>query len=129
MTEQTRHRIMDSALRLFALHGYQGVSMRELAKNANVSLSVTYHYFSDKHILLKEVFKRTGSRLGVERSLLPVPPNAKDAMRARVRFQFAHAEEVVFVLKYYLHYRKDFEKLELGYLPSTAYLHIKEVLE
>ena len=120
---------MDSALRLFAQHGYQGVSMRELAKNANVSLSVTYHYFSDKNILLKEVFKRTGTRLGVERGLLPKTTTAKDALRARIIFQFAHAEEIVFVLKYYLQYRESFDKLELGYLPSNAYLHIKEVLE
>jgi hypothetical protein len=46
----------------------------------------------------------------------------------RIVFQFQHIEDVVFVLKYYLHFRPNFLKLDSGYLPSKAYLHIEEVL-
>lgn len=46
----------------------------------------------------------------------------------RIMHQFEHIESVVFVLKYYLHFRQEFDKNYSGYLPPQAYLHTQEVL-
>lgn len=129
MTAQTRQTILETSKRLFALNGYEGFSMRVLAKACDTGLSSIYHFFGDKDDLLKELFDDVNSRLGVERSMLPSETSASDMLLQRIRFQFEHIEDVVFVLKYYLHYRPDFLRLTSGYLPAKAYLHIEEVMQ
>lgn len=57
----TRSRILDAAARAIAVHGYHGMSMRELARAAGMSLSNLYNYFASKeeilHALQKEAFE------------------------------------------------------------------------
>jgi AcrR family transcriptional regulator len=128
MTVETRNIIIQEALKLFAQRGYEGFSMRTLASESNVNLSSIYHFFEDKDVLLKEIFDRVSSDLGRSRSKLPIDKTASKMLYSRIAFQFDHIEEVIFVLKYYLHFRKDFLKLDNGYIPTKAYLHIEEVL-
>jgi TetR/AcrR family transcriptional regulator len=40
--------ILREALALFAAHGYEGVSVRQIAAAAGVTLPLIYHYFPDK---------------------------------------------------------------------------------
>ncbi len=129
MAAQTRVTILNTAKRLMALHGYEGLSMRILATECQTGLSSIYHFFSDKDAVLKELFEATNTRLGIIRAGLPVQNNASAMLEQRIRFQFEHIEDVVFVLKYYLHFRPEFLRLDSGYIPSKAYLHIEEVLE
>ncbi len=125
----TKSRLLISAKNIFATNGYDGLSMRALSKSSGVNLSTIYHYFEDKDQLLGELFKLVGKELGDARQGLPVRTKASEAMRDRIAFQFDHIEDVVFVLKYYLHYRAHFSLTDRGYIPDKAYLHIKEVLE
>lgn len=57
----TRSRILEAAAAAIAAHGYHGMSMRELARSAGMSLSNLYNYFSSKeeilHALQKEAFE------------------------------------------------------------------------
>lgn len=129
MTAQTRNTITEIAKQLFAVHGYEGFSMRTLAKESGVGLSSIYHFFQDKDEILKEIFKKTNRELGVDRAQLPTSDSAGEMLLGRIQFQFEHIEDVIFVLKYYLHFRPDFLKLNSGYIPSKGYLHIEEVLE
>ena len=129
MSDAVRTNIMNHARRLFAERGSAGVSMRDLAHAAGVSPSVTYHYFKDKDILLRAVFDHDGTQLGVERAALPPQATAADSLRQRITFQFDHGEQITFILKYYMQYRSSFAKQAQGFVPHTAYLHIKEVLE
>ncbi len=129
MSSETREALFQQAKRIFASSGYDGLSMRTLGSEAGISPSVTYHYFKDKDVLLKQVFDQTNTALGVERKKLKKPSSTLSTLRQRIEFQFEHAEDVVFVLKYYLHYRNSFEKLDNGYVPAKAYLHIEEVLQ
>lgn len=46
--EQTRQRILDSALELFASKGYEGTTMRDIAAQAECSPGLAYRYFSGK---------------------------------------------------------------------------------
>lgn len=128
MTIHTKRTITSNAKKLFAVNGYEGFTMRTLAKESGVGLSSIYHFFGDKDVLLKFIFDESSKQLGLERSRLTNRRTASKMLYDRIVFQFAHIEEVVFVLKYYLHFRKQFMKLDSGYLPSKAYLHIDEVL-
>jgi AcrR family transcriptional regulator len=128
MPASTKDHIIKKATHLFALNGYEGFSMRTLADECGVGLSSLYHFFSDKDAILKAIFDRITKRLGKERALLRDDLSATEMLKDRVRFQFEHIEEVVFVLKYYLHFRNDYEKGEFGYLPPKAHLHIDEVV-
>jgi AcrR family transcriptional regulator len=46
--EETRGRILDAASQLFARHGYEGASVRQIASAAGVSLGMIRHYFGSK---------------------------------------------------------------------------------
>ena len=125
---QTITAIRNTAQHLYAAEGYEGLSMRTLAAASGVGLSSIYHFFADKDVLLKDIFDRINTMLGDERRRLRSRPTAELMLKDRIAFQFKYMEEVVFVLKYYLHYRQDFMRLPTKILPPKAYLHIEEVL-
>ena len=129
MALNTRNTIIKSSKHLYALNGYEGFSMRLLATECGVGLSSIYHFFKDKDELLEEIFNNTNRQLGIDRQKLPLLDSADQMLLQRIKFQFDHIEDVVFVLKYYLHFRPSFLKLDSGYLPTKGYLHIEEVLE
>ncbi len=129
MSDAVKQNLIDHTRRIFAERGNSGLSMRDLAAAAGVAPSVTYHYFKDKDVLLKAVFDHDAKLLGAERAALPQLPTAADSLRQRINFQFDHAEYVTFILKYYMEYRHTFAKQPAGFVPPTAYLHIREVLE
>lgn len=52
-----RARILDSAARAFAAHGYRASSLRDIAKDAGCSLTLLDHYFGGKGMLLEAVIK------------------------------------------------------------------------
>lgn len=54
--EPRKAKIMDAALELFAKKGYAQTSVDSIAKKANVSKGLIYHYFSGKQELLKSIF-------------------------------------------------------------------------
>lgn len=129
MSSDTHQHILDSAQYIFARSGYDGLSMRALAKEVGISLSVIYHHFPDKDVLLRTIFDQTNTELGQLRAKLPQVTTLSDSLSQRLKFQFDHIEEVVFVLKYYLHYRADFTKNPTGWVPEKTSLHIEEALE
>lgn len=56
--ERTRDRILRTAERLFAAHGYNGVSVRDLAAAAKVNIASIGYHFESKDGLLSEVYRR-----------------------------------------------------------------------
>lgn len=128
MTAATKIIILNKSKHLFAQHGYEGFSIRILSKESGVGLSSIYHFFEDKDQILAELFKQVGKELGQKRQALPARKSAVAMLKDRINFQFTNIEDVVFVLKYYLHFRPQFLRLDSGYIPSKAYLHIDEVL-
>lgn len=53
-----KERILDAAERLFSESGVEGVSFRDLAGAADVSLSAIHYHFGSKHVVLEEIFAR-----------------------------------------------------------------------
>lgn len=54
--EESRKRIVTTALQLFAEHGYARTSTRQIAKEAQVNISAIAYYFGDKAGLYRVVF-------------------------------------------------------------------------
>jgi AcrR family transcriptional regulator len=57
-SDKTRERILTVAERLFARHGFNGVSMRDLAAAAKVPLALVSYHFGPKKALYRAVFAR-----------------------------------------------------------------------
>jgi AcrR family transcriptional regulator len=55
---ETTARLLDTAERLFAEHGYDGVGMRALAEEAGVNLGATTYHYGSKERLYLETFMR-----------------------------------------------------------------------
>jgi AcrR family transcriptional regulator len=64
---ETREKLVIAAENLFALHGYQGVSVRAIAAAAGVNWSLLGYYFRGKEGLLFEVYRRHCNALNAER--------------------------------------------------------------
>lgn len=59
LRDATRTRILDGALRAFARNGYEGASVRLIAKEADVALGLLYSHFTGKEDLLRAIFSRS----------------------------------------------------------------------
>jgi AcrR family transcriptional regulator len=68
--EDTRLRILRTALQVFAAEGYEGASTRTLAQRANVNLPALQYYFGNKEGLYRAVIDHIGD--SVERRVAPV---------------------------------------------------------
>ena len=55
--------ILDTAEAMFAQHGYNGVTLSEVALAANVHAALMRYYFGDKEHLFKAVFRRRGAEI------------------------------------------------------------------
>ncbi|AOE86805.1 TetR/AcrR family transcriptional regulator [Pseudomonas sp. TCU-HL1] len=51
----SRQRILEVSTRLFAKHGFDGVSMRNIATESDITLPAIYHHFGNKEELFKAV--------------------------------------------------------------------------
>src|SRR6478609_4747306 len=53
----TRQRIQDVALKLFAEQGYEKTSLREIAEHLDVTKAALYYHFKTKEDILKSLFQ------------------------------------------------------------------------
>ncbi len=63
--ESAKDRLLEAAIKIFALHGYEGASTRLLAKEAGVNISAIMYYFTDKDGLYKESMKHLANMMQV----------------------------------------------------------------
>src|SRR5215813_2032408 len=56
--ETRRNQLLDIALALFAERGFENVSIKDLAAEADVASGLIYHYFRNKDELLVAMFRR-----------------------------------------------------------------------
>ncbi len=57
--EESRRRILECALKLFANHGLERTTVRQIAKEANANVSAISYYFGDKNGLYRAVYTET----------------------------------------------------------------------
>lgn len=65
-----RKHILETALKLFARHGFDGTSTKQIAQAAGVAEGLIFHYFPSKDDLLNAVFETRHSFFGELQSLL-----------------------------------------------------------
>jgi AcrR family transcriptional regulator len=65
-----REHILETALKLFARHGFDGTSTKQIAQAAGIAEGLIFHYFPSKDDLLNAVFETRHSYFGEFRSLL-----------------------------------------------------------
>ena len=58
--EERRQMILEAARPLFAMNGFKGTSVREIAKAANVSEALLYKHFVSKQEIYNEILKYAG---------------------------------------------------------------------
>lgn len=66
----TKAAVFNAAERLFALYGFQNVSVRDITAEAGVNLASVNYHFGSKDALLFEIFRRRTSELNRERARL-----------------------------------------------------------
>lgn len=59
----TRVKLLDAAERLFAEHGYDGTSLRDIATRANLHLALSTYHFGTKERLFEEVIQRRATEI------------------------------------------------------------------
>ena len=93
MSSDTRDQILDTAERLFAEFGIDGVSIRTITAEARVNLAAIHYHFGSKEALVREVFVRRIDPLNRERLRLlddllersrPKPPGLEQLVRILV---------------------------------------------
>jgi AcrR family transcriptional regulator len=88
--------ILNAALAAFGEKGFNGASMRDVARGAGTSLSNLYNYFPSKSGLLAEVLRRANDELyarvrqAVADAGDAAGPRLRDAVRAYVGFVVDH---------------------------------------
>lgn len=58
-----RTRLMHTAIRLFANHGYDAVGVQQIVEEAGVTKPTLYHYFTSKQRLVEVIFQEEGALL------------------------------------------------------------------
>lgn len=79
--------ILNAALNAFGAKGFNGASMRDVAKGAGTSLSNLYNYFPSKSQLLAEVLRHANDELyaRIRRAVENAGDDASSRMREAVR--------------------------------------------
>ena len=86
-----KERILDAAERLFARHGFYGVSVRDITDAAQVDVALVNYHFGSKRELFAAVFQRRAEMLNperlarleeVRRAALPGVPTLEDIINS-----------------------------------------------
>jgi AcrR family transcriptional regulator len=80
--EETRAKILDTALRLFRERGFETTTMREVASEAGVATGAAYYYFRSKEELVMAFYLRTAEQ---ERDAFAEALAATKDLRKRIR--------------------------------------------
>jgi len=95
----TRERLVEAALQVFAAHGFEGATTREIARRADVALAALPYHFTTKEALWKAAADRIFGQLGEAFRLrlaglegVDTPTRLRLLLRDFVRFQAAHPE-------------------------------------
>src|ERR687890_1158931 len=81
----TKAAVFNAAERLFALHGFQNVSVRDITADAGVNLASVNYHFGSKDALLFEIFRRRTAELNRERARMLHEAAAQHGGRPPVR--------------------------------------------
>jgi AcrR family transcriptional regulator len=84
VADAPRQRILDAALELLAEHGYEGMSLQQVADRVALHKSSLFHHFKSKEELAREVFTDVAEQLlkRIEPILAEDPPRFESLLLA-----------------------------------------------
>lgn len=96
--EQRKQLIIFKALELFSRKGYSDTKIGDIAKAANMSVGLMFHYFESKEQLYEELV-----RMGAEGTKIPLDMNFEDPLDyfsgfLKMLFQYAKEQPWVFYM-------------------------------
>jgi AcrR family transcriptional regulator len=92
---ETRRRLLEAAVALFAEHGLHGVTSAQIARRAGVATGTFYLHFADKEALFREIaFAALADlRARQERASAGLAPGSREYLRVRTEELIAFAAE------------------------------------
>ncbi|MEA2195488.1 MAG: hypothetical protein QOG42_1922 [Solirubrobacteraceae bacterium] len=75
--DERREQLLARATELFAEHGYEGLSMSQLAREAQISKALLYHYFPSKRRLFEAALEEGAAELRERTEPDPARPPAE----------------------------------------------------
>ena len=86
LAHKTMTRFLNAAEEVFGRHGYEGTTIRAIAKRARVNLGTLQHYWGSKRALFRDLFERRFGPLSAEhlRRFREVEARASDGRRPEV---------------------------------------------
>ncbi|MEH0156728.1 TetR/AcrR family transcriptional regulator [Limibacter armeniacum] len=93
MREQTKKRLMEVGLELFAEQGFYSTSISKIAKEAGMAKGAMYHYFESKDELLKSIIEMGMAEMGEMMAVLEMPMPAKEKLEKVIRMTVKMVEE------------------------------------
>ncbi|MGB0863605.1 MAG: TetR/AcrR family transcriptional regulator [Saprospiraceae bacterium] len=130
--KESRRRIMEAALELFATRGFYSTSISQIAKTAEVSKGLMYNYFSSKEELLKAILMNAyeeGAKMMEDEMKLPSTPQEhilhiidmfENMMKTRLKF---------FKLLTALMFQDDAQKLILSDIMPKKEVQIEQTIQ
>src|SRR5258708_27992786 len=74
--EETRERILASALELFRVRGFDATTMRDVASEAGGAPGAAYHYFGSKQDLVMALYQQTAREMAAALPAELAPPES-----------------------------------------------------
>ncbi|MFV9506239.1 MAG: TetR/AcrR family transcriptional regulator [Oscillochloridaceae bacterium umkhey_bin13] len=91
LRDESRERIVEAALQLFAEHGYERTSVKQIAATAGVAQGLLYSHFVSKEALLRAIFEQ--SVADVQESFARAAAGQGSPVERQVRAAFAVLQE------------------------------------
>ncbi len=93
MSDQTRQRLVDTALELFRERGYERTTMRAVAERAGVSVGNAYYYFEGKEALIQAFYARSqAQQLEAAEKVLAAETGFEERLRGVLRAEVTAME-------------------------------------
>jgi AcrR family transcriptional regulator len=88
--EETRQRVLEAALALFAERGFEATTMRDVASRAGLATGAAYYYFASKEELILEFYRESAIQSeAATREALAAAGDLKSRIAAVVEQKFA----------------------------------------
>src|SRR3712207_187483 len=93
--QHTRAKLLAAAAQIFAKKGYSGATVKEIADEAGVNVSLISYHFKGKEGLFRELVEGFGKERLRDSEKILTPPESLEDMRVKLRLwmeQFLHCQ-------------------------------------
>ncbi|MBQ9042037.1 MAG: TetR/AcrR family transcriptional regulator [Eggerthellaceae bacterium] len=104
MAKDTKQRILDEALVMFAEQGFDGTSMRELAETLGLGKSALYKHYTSKddiwNAMISELEARYSQGIGSDDNLPPIPDSCDELIEMSMKMiRFTMRDEKIILTR------------------------------